>query len=160
LTANPDGSFSPGYQAPMAPPNVDDRSPFADNAPGGNIMGAAPSAIPADSPSMAKGGVLDAYHVHGLPDATSGGHVPYGISPSHGHVTDDVVANLNAGEFVFPRDVTQHYGHKALYGMINKARKEAHDQHGQARAGHSQPAGKSDSKPSSDGQNFNMGGAI
>jgi hypothetical protein len=69
------------------------------------------------------GGIPDHYHVHGLPDAQSGGHVPYGVSPSHGHQTDDVVANLNAGEFVIPRDVTHFYGHKFFYDLINKGRK-------------------------------------
>jgi hypothetical protein len=107
--------------------------------------------------NYAKGGnvqpshVQDPYHVHGLPDAKSGGHVPYGLSPSHGHTVDDVVANLNAGEFVFPRDVTQHYGHKALYDMINKARKEMHGQVGEAQ-------GKA--PPKSTKQNFNQGGGI
>jgi hypothetical protein len=69
------------------------------------------------------GGIPDHYHVHGLPDAVSGGHIPYGLSPSHGHTTDDVVANLNAGEFVIPRDVTHYYGHKFFYDLINKGRK-------------------------------------
>jgi hypothetical protein len=78
-----------------------------------------------DTGGFAKGGgIPDHYHVHGLPDAASGGHVPYGLSPSHGHTTDDVVANLNAGEFVIPRDVTHHYGHKFFYDLINKGRKE------------------------------------
>lgn len=58
-----------------------------------------------------------------LADAVTGGHVPYEISPSHGHVTDDVHANLNAGEYVIPRDVTQHMGNKFFQDLIAKARK-------------------------------------
>lgn len=161
LTANPDGTYSPGDQAPLAPPNVDNRSPFSNVAPGGgtNLSNPAPSAPPGGAipaPPMASGGAVDPYHVHGLPDATSGGHIPYGISPSHGHVVDDVVANLNAGEFVFPRDVTQHYGHKQLYKMIKDARKESHQQAGDAR----NPMPSKGSSDAGSKQNFNMGGAI
>jgi hypothetical protein len=57
-----------------------------------------------------------------LPDATTGGHVPYEVSPSHGHITDDVHANLNAGEFVIPRDVTGYMGQKFFQDVIKKAR--------------------------------------
>jgi hypothetical protein len=48
--------------------------------------------------------------------------VPYEVSPSHGHITDDVHANLNAGEFVIPRDVTGYMGQKFFQDVIKKAR--------------------------------------
>ena len=105
-------------------------------------------------------GIPDQYHVNGLPSAVSGGHVPYGISPSHGHTTDDVVANLNAGEFVIPRDVTAHLGTKFLYDLINKGRKERDKSH-LATHGAAPPEKQGGGgEPSSGGQNFNMGGAI
>jgi hypothetical protein len=65
------------------------------------------------------------YHVNGLPDAATGGHIPYELSPSHGHTTDDVVANLNAGEFVIPRRVVHHMGNKFFYDVIAKSDKES-----------------------------------
>ncbi len=34
------------------------------------------------------------------------------------------MANLNAGEFVIPRRVVHHLGHKALYDLIAKSDKE------------------------------------
>lgn len=101
------------------------------------------------------------YQVNGLPDASTGGHVPYDISPSHGHTTDDVVANLNAGEFVLPRRTAHHLGHKFLYDLIAKSDKEM--------GMHPQPVGGKPVKPgsgadkarsSAESQNFLGGGAI
>lgn len=43
-------------------------------------------------------------------------------SPSQGQVTDDVPAQLNAGEFVIPKDVTSWYGQKFMQDLIKKAR--------------------------------------
>jgi hypothetical protein len=79
-------------------------------------------------PGMAEGGVI--------PDAQSfadgGQAIPPEMSPSGGQVTDDVEAQidgvlpaqLNAGEFVVPEDVTKWMGEKGLQQMILKARKE------------------------------------
>ena len=97
--------------------------------------------------------------MNGLPDAATGGHVPYELSPSHGHTTDDVVANLNAGEFVIPRRTVHHLGHKFLYDLIGKSDKEM--------GLHPQPVGPSKVKPGSgagkareaaESQNFSAGG--
>lgn len=70
-------------------------------------------------------------------DAGPGVVVPYSASPSGGAVTDDVPAvimdrqaiptgpaQINAGEFIVPRDVTEWLGQKGLQDIINKARKE------------------------------------
>lgn len=53
---------------------------------------------------------------------TSGGPVPRSASPSQGRQTDDVPARLNAGEFVIPRDVTQHLGTQHFHKLIEKSR--------------------------------------
>lgn len=82
------------------------------------------SSSPGTVGSYAAGGAIPPHPAatKPLPDATTGGHIPYEISPSHGHVTDDVHANLNAGEFVIPRDVTGYMGQKFFQDVIKKAR--------------------------------------
>ena len=45
-------------------------------------------------------------------------------SPTNGQQTDDVKAQLNAGEFIMPKDVTSWYGEKFFQGMIAKAQNE------------------------------------
>lgn len=150
--------------APSAAPQGAIPAPVGQGPPGQVSAPAQPATPPApgqtdtapppiDAGGFAKGGgIPDHYHIHGLPDAVSGGHIPYGISPSHGHTTDDVVANLNAGEFVIPRDITHHYGNKFFYDLINKGRKEGHKMSGETRGMPKADKGSS--------QNFNMGGAI
>jgi hypothetical protein len=101
------------------------------------------------------------FHINGLPDASTGGHIPYELSPSHGHTTDDVVANLNAGEFVIPRRVVHHMGNKFFYDVIAKSDKES--------GIHPQPVGPEPLKKGSgadkardaaESQNFLNGGGI
>lgn len=101
------------------------------------------------------------YHINGLPDASTGGHVAYELSPSHGHTVDDVVANLNAGEFVLPRRTVHHVGHKFLYDLIAKSDKEM--------GLHPQPVGAkplkagtgaAKAREAAEGQNFLSGGGI
>lgn len=53
-----------------------------------------------------------------------GGAVPEELSPSGGMQTDDIPANLNAGEFVIPDDTVAWYGEKHMYSLIEKANKE------------------------------------
>lgn len=62
-----------------------------------------------------------------------GGVIPEEASPSGGAVTDDVTAQpgpdtppvqVNAGEFIIPKDVTQWLGEKGIQQLILKARKE------------------------------------
>lgn len=72
----------------------------------------------------AEGGVMD------NPEATPGGAIPTGSSPSGGRETDDVSARLTAGEFVVPKDVAEWLGEKHLQNMITKAREDK----GEARA--------------------------
>ena len=50
--------------------------------------------------------------------------MPAYASPSNGQVTDDVPAQLTAGEFVTSKDAAQWIGHKALAAQMDKARKE------------------------------------
>jgi hypothetical protein len=62
-----------------------------------------------------------------------GGVIPDDASPSGGAVTDDIAAQpgpdtppvqVNAGEFIIPKDVTQWLGEKGIQQLIMKARKE------------------------------------
>ena len=75
-----------------------------------------------------------------LPQPTTGGRVPMRASPSMGQRTDDVKANLNAGEFVIPRDVVQMKGHEFFHKLITQARKNR-IMHGQQGPGPSAPIG-------------------
>ena len=52
-----------------------------------------------------------------------GGQVPPSASPSAGARTDDVRANLNAGEFVIPKDVAAWKGAEFFHNLIAKSRK-------------------------------------
>lgn len=85
-----------------------------------------PSTVPSMGGPPAGAGVLD----------VEGTTIPRSASPSGGAVPDDIQAvatgsdgaqrpvNVDAGEFVFPRDVTQYYGQRQLVGMIHKARQD------------------------------------
>src|SRR5579883_1494365 len=79
-----------------------------------------------------RGGAVPVDDVPGN-DGTQGGFLNRDRSPSGGAVTDDIPArsgnqaiNLNAGEFIIPRDVVQHYGTRHFTKLIQQARKEAH----------------------------------
>lgn len=65
--------------------------------------------------SYAEGGI-----VH---DFRGGGPVSMGMSPSQGQQTDDVHANVNAGEFVVPKDVVAHKGSEFFQNLVAKSRK-------------------------------------
>jgi hypothetical protein len=54
----------------------------------------------------------------------AGGHVPAGASPSGGQRTDDIHANLNANEFVIPKDVALWKGQEFFQNLIADARKK------------------------------------
>jgi hypothetical protein len=59
------------------------------------------------------------------PEVSDGANmVPPEASPSGGANVDDVTAQVSAGEFVVPKDVTAWYGEKYMQGLIEKARKE------------------------------------
>lgn len=69
---------------------------------------------------FAEGGVIpDVDH-----DARGGGAVPDEASPSGGANEDDVLAAVEAGEFVIPEDVVRWEGEKTIHKMIERARKE------------------------------------
>jgi hypothetical protein len=53
-----------------------------------------------------------------------GGAIPMSTSPSHGRAVDDVPAQLTAGEFVMPKDVTAWYGEKFFQNLIKRAKME------------------------------------
>jgi hypothetical protein len=56
-------------------------------------------------------------------DQTTGGQVPQDASPSQGMNTDDVPAQLNAEEFVVPRDVARWKGEEFFQKLIDQSRK-------------------------------------
>jgi hypothetical protein len=161
---------SPGSPGSGGAPNRGSALPDAPSAPAPTqIFGGVPG-----TEAMAQGGGIPEPHGHqgrphpphpyavnGLPDASTGGHVPYELSPSHGHTTDDVVANLNAGEFVIPRRTVHHVGHKALYKLIADADKEM-GLHPQAVGGKPLKAGSGADKARSaaESQNFSTGGGL
>lgn len=64
------------------------------------------------------------YAEGGAIDETQGGHVPVDASPSHGAVTDDISAQLNAGEFVIPKDVAKWKGEEFFQNLIQQSRKK------------------------------------
>ena len=53
-----------------------------------------------------------------------GGAIPMSASPTNGQATDDVKAQLNAGEFIVPKDVASWYGEKFFQNLIAKAQNE------------------------------------
>jgi hypothetical protein len=57
-------------------------------------------------------------------DATTGGFVSQDLSPSDGARVDDVPAQLNANEFVVPRDVSLWKGQEFFYKLMAQARKD------------------------------------
>jgi hypothetical protein len=52
-----------------------------------------------------------------------GGDVPDEVSKSNGGKTDDVPANLTAGEFIIPKDIVQWKGQEFFYKLMAQARK-------------------------------------
>src|ERR1035437_215126 len=69
-----------------------------------------------DSTGYAQGGAVP-------DDQTTGGQVPQSASPSQGMQTDDVPAQLNAEEFVVPRDVARWKGEEFFQKLIDQSRK-------------------------------------
>ena len=67
--------------------------------------------------AYAQGGAIPA------PGQTPGGGVPPQASPSMGRQTDDVHANLTAGEFVVPKDVAAWKGQEFFQKLIEQSRK-------------------------------------
>ena len=90
----------------------------------------------------AAGGSIGSYAAGG--DATQGGYVPQQASPSGGVNVDDVPANLNAEEFVIPRDVARWKGEEFWHKEIAKSRA--------ARAKAQQDVGPTMGPPQSPGQ--------
>jgi hypothetical protein len=72
-------------------------------------------------------------------DATPGGQVPPGASPTGGQAVDDVPARLTAGEFVMPKDVTSWIGEKNMQALIQKARMERQKAVAKPAIGHAPP---------------------
>lgn len=92
----------------------------------GSILGTAAGLAPM---FLAEGGAVP--HPQAdvpIPNAqpTRGGAIPVHASPSRGHVTDDVPAMLNAGEFVIPRDAMQWKGEEFFQKLIQKTREDRH----------------------------------
>ncbi len=87
----------------------------------GSLLGAGLGAM-GKGGALASGGALAFLEDGGAMPEPSQGAVPVEASPSGGAQTDDVNAKLNAGEFVFPKEVASWFGEEKLQKMILKAR--------------------------------------
>ena len=130
FSAPPTGGIDNSFvDFPQPTGNVDQAIP-TDNSGGGYGSGDTsggsydPSAFaaPSDYSSGDSGG--DSSYAQGgaIPGATTGGHVPQSASPSGGRNTDDIHANLNADEFVVPKDVSRWKGEEFFHKMIADSR--------------------------------------
>lgn len=115
------GQFlSQGFQDQLAKEQADQ----AHSSGWGSAIGALTQFLPL---AFAAGG--------GIPDDGSGTAIPPEMSPSAGAIPDDITAqvddgsqiNVNAGEFVIPKDVVSWLGEKGMQQFILKARKEMGD---------------------------------
>lgn len=106
-----------GYQNQLAQFNANQNASSGWGSALGLVGGLLTKAIP----GLADGGVVPA---GGAPDPRAVGAIPDGMSPSGGEQTDDIPANLNAGEFVIPEDVVNWYGEKHMYDLIDKSHKQ------------------------------------
>ena len=99
-----------GYQDQIAAYNAANSQ----NSGWGSVLGAG---IGLAAKFIEDGGAVDG-------DMTPGGAIPVSSSPSNGRVSDDVPAQLTAGEFVFPKDVMQWKGEEWAQKQIEKARED------------------------------------
>ena len=97
-----------GYQNQIAAYNAENNQ----SSGWGSVLGAG---LGMAAKFMEDGGPTDS-------EATPGGAIPVQASPSGGVATDDVPAQLTAGEFVFPKDVMQWKGEEWAQKEIQKAR--------------------------------------
>ena len=135
------GSYTENNDAPLVPfsttsgpssiTQVSTLPPSGDDSGGGSTDGSGGGGSVDEQPSGgddsggdfggASGGQVPPRGV--LPtNATTGGPVPRSASPSHGRVTDDIPARLNADEWVIPRDVKQWEGEKFFHDLVAKSR--------------------------------------
>ena len=108
-----------GYQNQMAQYNADQQSSSGFGGLLGNVIGSF-------LPGFAEGGAIP---------EEEGTYLPPEMSPSGGAIPDDIPAEiegggpaqLNAGEFIVPKDVVKWLGEKGMQNFILKARKEMGD---------------------------------
>jgi len=108
-----------GYQNQMAQYNADQQSSSGFGGLLGNVIGSF-------LPGFAEGGAIP---------EEEGTYLPEEMSPSGGAIPDDIPAEiegggpaqLNAGEFIVPKDVVKWLGEKGMQNFILKARKEMGD---------------------------------
>jgi hypothetical protein len=111
------GATNTGYQNQLDKTKTDNSSSSGI----GSLLGAGASML-GKGGALASGGALAFLEDGGPMPEPSQGAVPVEASPSGGAKTDDVNAKLNAGEFVFPKDVASWYGEEKLQKLIQKAR--------------------------------------
>lgn len=109
-------------------PGGSDNGSYSDSSGGGGYMDTAYSDQPTDT-----GGDFSSNYDYGdtgdyaqgglIHNFKPGGPVSPALSPSRGRRVDDVRANVNAGEFVIPKDVVAHKGSEFFQNIIAKARK-------------------------------------
>jgi hypothetical protein len=99
------------------------------------------SAWPTDN-SGSSGDTSGGYAEGGAIDIQGGGQVPQEASPSQGQQTDDIQANVNANEFVVPKDVALWKGQEFFQKLIAQSRKArlSAPAHGSNDSGQPEPA--------------------
>jgi hypothetical protein len=104
------GNFQRGFGSPSSPQSGPETNSWQSGPQAASWQG-----NPGWGGGWARGGMI--------PSPTTGGKVPMRASPSMGRQQDDVKANLNAGEFVIPRDVAAFKGQEFFHKLIAQARK-------------------------------------
>jgi hypothetical protein len=97
-----------------------DTSGYGDNSAWAGSSGGDTYDTSGDYSDYAQGGAVGG---RPAPGATTGGFVSKQLSPSGGQQVDDVPANLNADEFVVPRDVALWKGQEFFQKLIEQSRK-------------------------------------
>ena len=120
---NTGGGYNPGADQTQSStdPNYTDYSSGGFDSSGGSTDNSGYSSGGFDT----SGGSTDnsGYSSGGAIDLQGGGQAPEDASPSQGQDTDDIQANVNADEFVIPKDVALWKGQEFFQNLINKSRK-------------------------------------
>jgi hypothetical protein len=112
-TYTPPDTSGSTYSAP-------DTSNYGDDTTGGSSYDPTSGGDGSDS-DYAAGGAIPMGGPSAAP--TTGGGIPFSASPSQGAQTDDIKANVNAGEFIIPRDVAMWKGQEFFQKLIAQSRK-------------------------------------
>jgi hypothetical protein len=94
------------------------------------------------------------------PQMQAGGGIDDIESPSGGERVDDVPANLTAGEFVIPKDVTEWKGQEFFYKLMAQARKTRAMAGSNGQTGYGSSNGNGADQSSGNGNGYQYGGDV